>query len=182
MTRMEIGITIRDGAWRKALPEARRVTRKAALAALALTADPPAHELAIVLADDALLRALNKAYRGVDKATNVLAFGYAGGEPSGAHGAPGAHGAHGAPGAHGADDILGDVVVALESARAEADEAERSLQAHLSHLVIHGVLHLLGYDHDTDRNAEAMEDLEIQALAGIGIANPYTSSPAVIKK
>jgi probable rRNA maturation factor len=188
---MEIGITIRDAAWRKALPEARRVTRKAALAALALTADPPAHELAIVLADDALLRALNKAYRGVDKATNVLAFGYAGGEPSGAHGAPGAPGAHGAhgahgapgaPGAHGADDILGDVVVALESARAEADEAERSLQAHLSHLVIHGVLHLLGYDHDTDRNAEAMEDLEIQALAGIGIANPYTSSPAVIKK
>ncbi|MBT5780646.1 MAG: rRNA maturation RNase YbeY [Rhodospirillaceae bacterium] len=162
---MEIGITIRHTAWRTALPEARRVTRKAALAALALASEPPANELAIVLADDALVRALNKDYRGIDKATNVLAFRYADGET-----AP-------APG-----EALGDVVVALETARREAETAGRSLHEHLSHLVIHGVLHLLGYDHANDPDAETMENLEIQALAGIGITNPYMPAGAMTKK
>jgi len=155
---MEIAISIRHTAWRTALPEARRVTRKAALAALAVTTKPQAREIAVVLADDAMLRRLNNDYRGVDKATNVLAFCYGNSEPSSAP---------------EADAVLGDVVVSLERAQAEAEKAERSLQVHVSHLVIHGVLHLLGYDHDNDRDAETMEDLEIQALAGIGIANPY---------
>jgi probable rRNA maturation factor len=172
---MEIGITIRHTAWQTALPEARRVTRKAALAALALTTDlpaaasqaarPQATELAVVLADDALLHALNKEYRGIDKATNVLAFAYAESESESAP-------------AFEENDVLGDVVIAFETARAEADQAERGLSAHLSHLVIHGVLHLLGYDHENDRDAEAMEDLEIQALAAIGISNPYASLSA----
>ena len=123
------------------------------------------NELAIVLADDALVRALNKGYRGIDKATNVLAFRYADGET-----AP-------APG-----EALGDVVVALETARREAETAGRSLHEHLSHLVIHGVLHLLGYDHANDPDAETMENLEIQALAGIGITNPYMPAGAMTKK
>ena len=164
---MEIGITIRHTAWRTALPEARRVTRKAALAALALTSKPEARELAIVLADDTLVRALNKDYRDVDKATNVLAFRYADCEPSPAL---------------ASDEALGDVVVALETARCEAETAGRSLQQHLSHLVIHGVLHLLGYDHSNDADAEKMEELEIQALASIGISNPYVLASAVTKK
>ncbi len=164
---MEIGITIRHTAWRTALPEARRVTRKAALAALALTSKPEARELAIVLADDTLVRALNKDYRDVDKATNVLAFRYADCSPSPAL---------------ASDEALGDVVVALETARYEAETAGRSLQQHLSHLVIHGVLHLLGYDHSNDADAEKMEELEIQALASIGISNPYVLAGAVTKK
>ena len=164
---MKIGITIRHPAWRIALPEARRVTRKAALAALALTPMPRANELAVVLADDALLRALNRDYRGVDKATNVLAFAYAEAQPP--------------PGPEGSE-ILGDVVVSLEATRAEADKAGRCLREHLSHLVIHGVLHLLGYDHGNDRDAESMENIEIQALSGIGIANPYAPARAVKKR
>ena len=164
---MEIGVTIRYSAWRTALPEVRRVTRKAALAALALTPKPRANELAVVLADDALLRTLNCDYRGVDKATNVLAFAYAEAESS--------------PGPE-ESEILGDVVVSLEATRAEADKAGRSLREHLSHLVIHGVLHLLGYDHGNDRDAESMEKLEIQALSGIGIANPYAPTRAVKKR
>lgn len=167
---MEIGITIRHTAWRTALPEARRVTRKAALAALALTSEPPAaSELAVVLADDAMVRALNKDYRGIDKATNVLAFRYADG------------GSAPVP-VPEAGEALGDVVVALETARREAETAGRSLDEHLSHLVIHGVLHLLGYDHTNDPDAETMENLEIQALAGIGIANPYVPAGAMTKK
>ena len=113
---------------------------------------PAGGELSVVLADDAMLRALNSDYRGVDKATNVLAFAYDGANASGA---------------------LGDVIISLERTAAEAKQAGCGLSEHLSHLVIHGVLHLLGYDHGNDGDAETMEALEIQALAGIGIADPY---------
>ena len=161
---MEIGVTIRCAAWRTALPDARRVTRKAVLAALALTPEPGNGELAVVLADDAMVRALNADYRGIDKATNVLAFAYRDCEP---------------PAAPLAGDALGDGVISLERTADEAEKTGRSLHEHLSHLVIHGVLHLLGYEHGTDGDAETMEELEIRALAGIGIASPYTSPGAV---
>jgi probable rRNA maturation factor len=166
---MEIGVTIRDAAWRTALPDARQVTRQAALAALALSAPPDADELAVVLADDAMLRALNRDYRGIDEATNVLAFAYGESEPPSAT----------APGAGAANEVLGDVVIALETAAAEAKKSGRGLDQHLSHLVIHGVLHLLGYDHGNDGDAETMEEIEIRALADIGIANPYAPPSAV---
>jgi probable rRNA maturation factor len=163
---MEIGVTIRHAAWRTALPDARRVTRNAALAALASTPESDATELAVVLADDILLRSLNSAYRGVDKTTNVLAFAYADSNPS--------------PTPF-ESDVLGDVVISLERAAEEAKDSDIGLSEHLSHLVIHGVLHLLGYDHITDSDAKTMEELEIRTLAGIGIANPYTSPSAVEK-
>ena len=159
---MEIGITIRHSAWRTALPDARRVTRKAALAALASTAAPNANELAVVLADDALLRSLNADYRGINKATNVLAFAYADSKPPPFE-----------------SDALGDVVISLERTADEANNSGLSLGEHLSHLVIHGVLHLLGYDHGNARDAKTMEELEIRALAGIGISNPYVPESAV---
>ena len=164
MTEMEIGITIRHAAWRTALPDARRMTRTAALAALASTTEPGANELAVVLADDALLRSLNADYRGVDKATNVLAFAYGETAPSPAP---------------FESNALGDVIISLERTADEANNSGRSLGEHLSHLVIHGVLHLLGYDHANARDAKTMEDLEIQALAGIGISNPYAPPSAV---
>jgi len=136
------------------------------LAALASTPESDATELAVVLADDILLRSLNSAYRGVDKTTNVLAFAYADSNPS--------------PTPF-ESDVLGDVVISLERTAEEAKDSDIGLSEHLSHLVIHGVLHLLGYDHITDSDAKTMEELEIRTLAGIGIANPYTSPSAVEK-
>lgn len=136
------------------------------MAALASTPESDATELAVVLADDILLRSLNSAYRGVDKTTNVLAFAYADSNPS--------------PTPF-ESDVLGDVVISLERAAEEAKDSDIGLSEHLSHLVIHGVLHLLGYDHITDSDAKTMEELEIRTLAGIGIANPYTSPSAVEK-
>ena len=140
------------------------MTRKAALAALASTAAPNANELAVVLADDALLRSLNADYRGIDKATNVLAFAYADTKP---------------PPPPFESDALGDVVISLERTADEANNSGLSLGEHLSHLVIHGVLHLLGYDHGNARDAKTLEELEIRALAGIGISNPYVPESAV---
>ena len=134
------------------------------MAALALTPEPGAGELAVVLADDAMVRALNADYRGIDKATNVLAFAYRDCQP---------------PAAPLAGDALGDVVISLETTADEAEISGRSLREHLSHLVIHGVLHLLGYDHGNARDAKTMEKLEIRALAGIGISNPYVPESAV---
>ena len=136
------------------------------MAALAATAETDATELAVVLADDVLLRSLNAAYRGVDQATNVLAFAYSDSNPSPAP---------------FESDVLGDVVMSLETAAEEAKDLDISLSEHVSHLVIHGVLHLLGYDHITDGDAKTMEELEVRTLAGIGIANPYAPLSAVKK-
>jgi probable rRNA maturation factor len=161
---MEIAIQIRHANWRIALPDARRVTRKAAKAALALDAAAHAGEVSLVLADDVLLRTLNSDYRGIDKATNVLAFAYGEGEPQAAS---------------GVRDTLGDVIISFERTEAEAKLSGISLGDHLSHLVIHGVLHLLGYDHVDDDDAEIMEALEARVLAGIGIADPYAPGGAM---
>jgi len=108
-----------------------------------------------VLADDALLRSLNRSYRGKDAPTNVLSFPF--------QGPPG-----GAEPRH-----LGDVVLAVETIRNEAGEQGIAPMHHLQHLVVHGLLHLLGFDHDTVAQAEAMERLEAQILAKLGIADPY---------
>ena len=149
---MEIGIQIRYAAWLTALPEVKQVTLKAAEAALAMEPHLQVRELSIVLADDAMLRTLNNDYRRINKATNVLAFAYGCNEECAA---------------------LGDVIISLERTAAEAKQDECGLSDHLSHLVIHGVLHLLGYDHGKDDDAEAMEALETRALAEIGIDDPY---------
>jgi probable rRNA maturation factor len=112
-----------------------------------------AGELTIVLAGDALVHRLNRTYRGKDRPTNVLSF------PAGADPAP--------------EQPLGDVVIALGTMRAEARAAGKTLADHLAHLVIHGVLHLLGHDHQRPGQARRMEQLEIRLLAELGIADPY---------
>lgn len=114
---------------------------------------PSSYEVTVVLTDDSEMRDLNRDWRGNDAPTNVLSFpaGKALGEPA----------------------SLGDVVIAFETAQKEAQEEGISLGDHVSHLVIHGMLHLLGFDHQQDDEAERMEGLEKRALASLGIADPY---------
>lgn len=115
-------------------------------------------EISIVLCDDAFIAELNRKWRGFDKATNVLSF------PSGGDVAS-------AP-------MLGDIVIAFETASKEADEAHKPLRDHVAHLLAHGFLHLIGYDHGEDDAAEAMEALERSVLARLGIADPYAAPGA----
>jgi probable rRNA maturation factor len=120
---------------------------------------PAPCEITIALTDDAQMRDLNSRWQNKDQPTNVLSF------PAGD-----------APGETGA---LGDVVIAYETTRREAEESGIAFSDHVSHLVVHGVLHLLGFDHRNDAEAEQMEDLERLALASLGIADPYTDGAAL---
>jgi probable rRNA maturation factor len=132
------------------------IARQAAVAALAQSGKKiGAAELSLVLADDATVQALNARWRGKDAPTNVLAF------------------ASDEPPAKGQPVLLGDVVLAYQTVAREAKEQKKRLADHLRHLVIHGVLHLLGYDHIKPAPAERMETLETRILASLGVADPY---------
>jgi probable rRNA maturation factor len=146
-----IEIVIEETAWRTAEPRARALARAAAAATLKAENRADAN-VAILLAADARLQALNTAFRGKQGPTNVLSF------------------PRSDPGDH-----LGDIALALGVCAREAAEQGKTLAAHLQHLTAHGVLHLLGYDHQTDAEAEAMEAKERQVLAGLGVADPYAS-------
>jgi probable rRNA maturation factor len=116
-------------------------------------------ELAVMLTDDAGIRTLNLNWRGIDKPTNVLSFP-----------------ALPPTGAGGPDDaprMLGDIAIAYETTRKEADDEQKPFDHHLSHLAVHGFLHLIGYDHEKDDDAEKMESLEQEILAQLGIPDPY---------
>ena len=137
-------------AWRTRVADPAELARRAGATAFAVAGvDGAGIELSVALADDEALRTLNRTYRGRDSPTNVLAF------PLEAVGGP-------------PPVLLGDVAVAFETARAEADAAGRPLAEHLLHLVVHGTLHLLGHDHEDDREAEAMAALEAAALCRLG--------------
>jgi probable rRNA maturation factor len=118
-------------------------------------------EASIVLAGDALVRGLNRTYRGKDAATNVLSFPFQ--VPPGAK----------------RDDVclLGDVILAAETVQREAQEGAIPPLAHLQHLVVHGLLHLLGYDHACAKQAQDMERLESEILATLGVGDPYADLP-----
>ena len=127
-------------------------------------------EACVVLADDAFVQSLNRAYRGKDAPTNVLSFPFqqpASAAPSDDAEADAAEPRH-----------LGDVVLAAETVSREADAQGIPPVHHLQHLVVHGLLHLLGLDHDTDAQAEIMERLEVEILATLGVADPYAAAEA----
>lgn len=150
--------------WQAQLKDAPKIVARAAEAALAgveAATDGPA-ELTVLLTDDAAIRVLNRDWRGQDKPTNVLSFP---GDPA-------------MPVPPGAPRHLGDVAIALETLLAEAAAQGRAPADHLAHLVVHGVLHLLGHDHRDEAEAEAMESLETAILAGLGVADPYAEGPA----
>ena len=117
-----------------------------------------------MLTDDAGIRTLNHNWRGIDKPTNVLSFPAL--QPPGA-------------GSRRMPRMLGDIAIAYETTRREADEEASRSAHHLSHLAVHGFLHLIGYDHETDDDAEAMEQLEREILAQLGIPDPYADQDRV---
>lgn len=118
-------------------------------------------EISIRLTDDAEIRALNRDWRGKDRPTNILSF-------------PMLDAAGLARLGHaGSDLLLGDLALAHETIAAQADAGGMTLETHVTHLLVHGTLHLLGHDHADDASADAMEALEARILATLGIANPY---------
>ena len=158
---LEVDVAEPSPLWTEALPGARGLCRDAARAAYHREPGaPPDAEVSIVLANDEFVRGLNRDYRNQDKATNVLSF------PAGPGTQP-----------ENAIRLLGDIVVAYETAAGEASSEGKTLGDHLCHLVVHGMLHLLGHDHRTAPVAKAMEKLEIDVLAGFGIASPYEDGP-----
>ena len=144
----------------QAEPGAEAVVHRAiAAAAENVDADVGDAELAVMLTDDAGIRTLNLNWRGIDKPTNVLSFPAL--QPTGS----------GAP--DDAPRMLGDIAIAYETTRKEADEEQKPFEHHLSHLAVHGFLHLIGHDHEKDDDAEAMEGLEQEILEHLGIPDPY---------
>jgi len=122
----------------------------------------PRLAVSVLFADDAAVHALNAEWRGKDKPTNVLSFPML--ERADLLALP----------EHGPPELLGDIVLALETCTREAADKQLSLEQHATHLIIHGLLHLAGHDHETSpEDARAMELLEIKALALLGIADPY---------
>jgi probable rRNA maturation factor len=153
-----VEVTAPCPAWEEACADAAPLAQAAARLALRREAAPAAAVVDITLADDAAQQALNRTWRGKDAPTNVLAFPAA--DPA-------------VPVPPGAPLLLGDVVLAFETVRREASEQNKNLADHLRHLVVHGVLHLLGYDHAHAADAAAMEAREIAILAELGVPNPY---------
>lgn len=144
-----IEVEVEDPAWTADLPDAPAVVERAATAALGAVEGA----VVVLLTDDASVRDLNARFRDKDKATNVLSF----------------------PAAESAFPHLGDLVLAHGVCAAEASAQGKTLADHLSHLTVHGVLHLLGRDHEDDGEAEEMEAEERSILASLGVADPYTA-------
>ncbi len=120
-----------------------------------LIPDNTAIEISVLLSNDKALQELNKAYRGKNKPTNVLSF------PSGAF-------EHGKKGKY-----LGDIAISLQTLYNESLEQQKTLKSHYTHMLVHSILHLIGYDHEKKKEAEIMENLEITILKSLNIKNPY---------
>ena len=157
-TALAVEVTIPCPLWESACAGAANLATTAARLVLLRSEVLPASMVDVTLTDDAAQRTLNRTWRGKDTSTNVLAF-------------PGADPA--IPPPVGAPLLLGDVVLAYETVAREALEQHKPLADHLRHLVVHGVLHLLGYDHTEPAEAAAMEAREIAILAELGVPNPY---------
>ncbi len=154
--RIRIEVVVRSARWRRQ-PKAQIIVKTAILAA-AQAVSTPAAELAIVLGDDSAIRALNRQWRGQNAPTNVLSFPAA---PPGDR--------------RSASPYVGDIVIAYQTTAREAAAEGKPFGHHLAHLAVHGFLHLLGYDHDHDRDAATMERLERRILRRLSIPDPYAS-------
>jgi probable rRNA maturation factor len=154
-----VDLAIEDERWDHAVPDLESLVTRAVVAGLAVAPERPKGlvEVSVLLADDVAVQELNRTWRDKDKPTNVLSF------PA-------------APQPRHAEVAmpLGDVVLAYETMVRESEEQGKPLQNHLVHLLVHGTLHLVGQDHELGlAEAEAMEALEVAALATLGIPDPY---------
>ena len=148
---MIIEVEVEDDAWTAALPNAIELAEQAAAAVLSSPSLREGGGITVLLTDDASIRQLNADFRGKDAATNVLSF----------------------PATESARPHLGDIALAYGVCAREAEAQGKPLAHHLMHLTVHGVLHLLGYDHQTDAEAEAMEGIERAVLSKLGVPDPY---------
>lgn len=156
--RLDADVVVEDERW-SALGEIEALVSTAAQAAFAGAKEAGPAYVAIALLDDAAVAVLNRQFRGMDKPTNVLSF------PANDEGPASDDHDHGRS--------LGDIALAYDTIDAEARQMGLEFRDHVAHLVVHGVLHLLGFDHESDAEAEEMEALETTILAGMGIADPY---------
>ena len=154
--RIAVDLVADAGDWSGLGANAQAIVQRAADAVAAVPGMVGAdRDVTVALSSDAAVLALNAQFRGKAKATNVLSFPAGGGA---------------------AADFLGDVILAAETVAREATEQGTPFAHHVQHLVVHGILHLIGYDHETAEDAERMEALEIAILGGLGIENPYTGA------
>jgi probable rRNA maturation factor len=158
---IDLDVIHEAGDWSR-LDGAEDLARRAVAAAFAAASDAPEGEveISLLLTDDAGIQELNRTWRGKNKPTNVLSFP-----------------APEQPAGHGPRHV-GDMALACETLVREAEDEAKALSDHFAHLVVHGTLHLLGYDHELEAQAEIMESLEVKALASLGIANPYRDMAA----
>ena len=164
LTDLDIDVLTPNEMWAQRCADPEAVCRRAARAGFEMALADGIElsggrvEVSVVLSDDDRVHELNRDYRGIDRATNVLSFATLEGERRAPTDAP---------------MLLGDIIVAFETVDGEAKQESKTLEAHLAHMVVHGMLHLMGYDHETDSDADEMESLEIRALEGLGVADPY---------
>jgi len=158
-----IDLIVESPQWETADGAEVAVRRALTEAAIAVGVDFKDRALAVLLTDDASIRRLNAQWRHIDKPTNVLSF------PAAAY-------------QQGPVKSLGDIAIAFETTASEAKEEGKSFADHLAHLTVHGFLHLLGHDHDTDAAAEHMEALERVILARLGVPDPYLTHETLVRE
>jgi len=159
---ISLDVVTEDNRWTSALSDAQGMAERAITAGFAQSGFSEPVSICVLLTTDAQIQTLNQSYRGKDKPTNVLSFP-----------------AEETPSIPGEPRALGDIALAFETLDREAKEANRELSDHFLHLIVHASLHLIGYSHDEDEEAERMEALEIAALTGLGVSNPYEESVGV---
>jgi probable rRNA maturation factor len=152
---IDVDVLVLDERWAE-IGDPQAVTRLSVEAALSVVAERQSGdvEVSVALADDATVQALNRDWRGKDYPTNVLSF------PAPSMRTPGPR-------------VLGDIALAYETVARESRDENKLFADHAVHLLVHGTLHLLGYDHESDSDAAVMEALEVEALARVGVADPY---------
>ncbi|HEY5378588.1 MAG TPA: rRNA maturation RNase YbeY [Pseudolabrys sp.] len=152
MSAVTADIVVESELWH-AQPKAEAVVRAAIAASTAHSTRDG--EVSILLSDDSAVRELNRQWRGLDHPTNVLSFP--------------------APQSPAAEGLLGDIVIAYETLQRESEDEGRDFLHHLAHLAVHGFLHLIGYDHRNDAEAEAMEAIESRIMIAMNMPDPWLS-------